>query len=859
MPNSTKKNGSSTKEDEDAASPQANISPPGMAMRSGRKKTRSSKAADDDDESVDSASVASRSSRASRASASSRASRASRRSSTSALDTGNSATRASRRKRKSDGHESDIPSEVKSKRRRKKELEVVNEDVEMEDEAVGADGKKASADTEDDHVSDLEMEEKDVTDEKKDDDDVNMEEKESSNEHSQSAEDKGKNGDAVQMAPPEVQSVATKNAAAKSTKPSSPPVGSTTLQRLAQGLRLPSQHTPKPPPTVNVEGTTPAPPGGRRLFFETAKKKGNKLRLSLSTQVANSAEGQVEEEVHSPPNMERTPLQFESRLTKRDVISYFTMWTVVLLSLFIVINMTAILNRDAKVLNFFSRWNVRHNADRLSQPDYTVVDTVSEPQVIENVVQVVDPTLLSETKKKMQVQRREEYELNNVNSAIEQARMDLDVMTDLMKQLLADYPILESDRFDPSLLDADANDINSQLKSLQKSTAAKQSLLPAWEHALNTAEKSMHDFIDGKIDQAEINSALDKLSQSSLIGAPARILDETKIVLPGESCKGKNYIHTAMENLQTDEKIDVVGGIDIEALDNASDAPVRSEDAHAAYGSLMKYAQATVASLFGQGPSVQVQNWVRHVIDDQWAKNGLNKPVDSVIEPLVAPKNSAPSGDGSSYTKIDALNDIDRLLEIESADRTGMFDHATVIHGARVLYRGFYATSPSLYQSLPLLNRLLAYAKLRFYGHPPEVALLPSSTYGRGQCWSFTEEKRRSSNGEIRGEYATLTVKLNSPTFVTEVVVEHFLSGDMTSAIREFRVLGFEDGGAFGEPLELGSFQFDTAGKFGLQRFSIPSSVNGAGVPKLKAISLAVDSNWGADFTCLYRFRVHGL
>jgi hypothetical protein len=29
-------------------------------------------------------------------------------------------------------------------------------------------------------------------------------------------------------------------------------------------------------------------------------------------------------------------------------------------------------------------------------------------------------------------------------------------------------------------------------------------------------------------------------------------------------------------------------------------------------------------------------------------------------------------------------------------------------------------------------------------------------------------------------------------------------------------------------------------------------------VPPLQSISLAVDSNWGYDYACLYRFRVHG-
>lgn len=43
-----------------------------------------------------------------------------------------------------------------------------------------------------------------------------------------------------------------------------------------------------------------------------------------------------------------------------------------------------------------------------------------------------------------------------------------------------------------------------------------------------------------------------------------------------------------------------------------------------------------------------------------------------------------------------------------------------------------------------------------------------------------------------------------------------------------------------------------------LQEFPVITSVFGNPVPPVQSISLAIDSNWGHDYACLYRVRVHG-
>jgi hypothetical protein len=145
------------------------------------------------------------------------------------------------------------------------------------------------------------------------------------------------------------------------------------------------------------------------------------------------------------------------------------------------------------------------------------------------------------------------------------------------------------------------------------------------------------------------------------------------------------------------------------------------------------------------------------------------------------------------------------LLEKQRADQLGVVDYASIIAGASVIER---ATSQSLIDSLPLLNRLMESARLRFYGYGPEAALTPTfPVTALGQCWAFA-----SDSGRMGGRYATLTVQLGKPIYVTNVAIEHAareLTDQLESAIRSFRIIGYEDGDAMGNPWHLGSFAYD--------------------------------------------------
>ena len=703
------------------------------------------------------------------------------------------------------------------------------------------------------------------------------------------------------------------------------------LRLVSQTLRLPSQHTPKPPTQLHhqnggVDSVSPAPPpgGGRRLIFATTAKKPtskdgdataktgrNKLLMqtrqkqqtSSTTASATSseqrgraatatiAESTVEESndtavgTLSYISQLKEDLQQNSEQYKKVIVLYTKGWLTLLLVVFLISNV-------ANTTSMGIMWNVRSQSTMLSNlygikpANNATVTAISSseskidndsPVSKENIITVTkpDPKLIANARASYRAQRMNMHDISKIESDMDKINEVMKLVDDSIAGWEKDYEV----DFDNDKEDGGVG--NTNIDKMKANIIEKRNILTEWEWALVAAEEALDSFANGGIiSPSEMNAALETLAKVSMMKSDVNLVDMSKINVPGEGCEGMDYISTKDVNNKGDtgkgsaqqgETIEVVGGVDLDALDVASDAPVLLEDAESAYQSLLQLAQSMNEALFGPaGASTHAKLWVHQLIGEELHKKGVDEKLPT-IEPITTsvskPTSSSSSNIDGMYTAKDSVTDIDRLLEIEDADRTGKFDYASIVHGARVLRRGPYGTSYALYETLPLLNRVLAYTKLRFYGHPPEAALTPTyPMHARGQCWSFTNEysssrTRRQAAGienDMIGEYATLTVSLPSAIMVTEVMVEHIpptITSDPTTAMKEFRVLGFEDDGAFGEPWELGSFVFNIGPS--IQAFPIPTMLDGQTVPKLKAISIAVDSNYGADYTCLYRVRIH--
>ena len=188
------------------------------------------------------------------------------------------------------------------------------------------------------------------------------------------------------------------------------------------------------------------------------------------------------------------------------------------------------------------------------------------------------------------------------------------------------------------------------------------------------------------------------------------------------------------------------------------------------------------------------------------------------------------------------LHSLVRHLVAEyAADETGQADYALEANGAKIV-----DTRCTEYTDEPRQN------VVKFLGIPivhmskqPDIMIKA----GRmpGQCFPF------------KGDQGSVVIKLAVPVKPTEFVLEHLskaiaIVGHINSAPNNFTVYALKDKHDK-EGRVLGRYFYDADSGPSLQRFK-PQLVN---VPIVEYIEVRVTSNWGnPNYTCLYRFRVHG-
>lgn len=202
------------------------------------------------------------------------------------------------------------------------------------------------------------------------------------------------------------------------------------------------------------------------------------------------------------------------------------------------------------------------------------------------------------------------------------------------------------------------------------------------------------------------------------------------------------------------------------------------------------------------------------------------------------------SGRGGGVISSDSLTDehirliVKDVLAVYDADKTGLVDYAMEPMGGQVMT----TRCTESYQARTAVVSILG-VPLWYPSNTPRTVITPG--INPGECWAFQNFP------------GFLVVKLAAPVKISAFSYEHIskkliANGKIDSAPKDFEVYGLRNE-TDKDPVLLGSFRYDFDGE-PLQFFA---SVNSELV--FDMIELRVLSNHGnPNYTCLYRFRVHG-
>ncbi|XP_012281113.1 uncharacterized protein LOC105700101 isoform X2 [Orussus abietinus] len=251
-----------------------------------------------------------------------------------------------------------------------------------------------------------------------------------------------------------------------------------------------------------------------------------------------------------------------------------------------------------------------------------------------------------------------------------------------------------------------------------------------------------------------------------------------------------------------------------------------------------KYLEQSVSGYFASASAKdEITNLVKNILSEQRDAQALK---DKEVQEKYGSQSVANLGTGFAEAEMRRI--VKETLKIYDADKTGKADYALESAGGQII--STRCTQP--YDIGTRVYKFLGYTI--YYGSNDPRTVIQGNPLQPGVCWAFQD---------FPGH---LLIKLRSFIYVTGFTLEHvpkslLPSGEMKSAPRKFNVWGFRYE-TDPDPVMLGDYEFVDSDE-SLQYF--PAKEMEFSVP-YEYVELKIHSNHGQlEYTCLYRFRVHGI
>ncbi|XP_016844032.2 uncharacterized protein LOC100120295 isoform X1 [Nasonia vitripennis] len=240
---------------------------------------------------------------------------------------------------------------------------------------------------------------------------------------------------------------------------------------------------------------------------------------------------------------------------------------------------------------------------------------------------------------------------------------------------------------------------------------------------------------------------------------------------------------------------------------------------------------------FGDGFSKQDIVRIFQIMNSKIQQDEAQKQTSSASSP-----SPEPGGDSNAMGIAEIRQIVLGILKIYDADKTGRVDYALESAGGQII-------STRCTQRYNIYTRAFKVLGLTLYyeSNNPRTVIQGTNTLQPGMCWAFQDFP------------GYLLIKLRTMIYVTGFTVEHaprsiLPNGEMKSAPKKFNVWGLRAENDL-EPVMFGEYEFLDNNE-SLQYFSVQ---NTSITTPYGYVEMRIHSNHGQlEYTCLYRFRVHG-